>query len=87
MTTTTLTLGFDRRSLLKATDVVGLAIGGLAVASTAAPAAGATATTNAAGATLHALAGTDISRNAGAIVRYTRTSAQTVTRPTSTASR
>ena len=36
MTTTTLTRGFDRRSLLKATGVVGLAIGGLAYVPTAA---------------------------------------------------
>ncbi len=79
MTTTTMTRGFDRRSLLKATGVVGLAIGGLAFVPTAALAAGSSVTTNAAGATLHALAGTNINRDTNSLVRYTRTSTQTVT--------
>ena len=77
--TTTLTRGFDRRSLLKATGVVGLAVGGLAYVPTAALAAGSSVTTNAAGATLRALAGTNIYRDTNSLVRYTRTSTQTVT--------
>ena len=77
--TTALTREFDRRSLLKATGVVGLAIGGLASVPTAALAAGSSVITNAAGATVHAVAGTNISRGVNELVRYTRTSTQTVT--------
>ncbi len=70
---TTSSRGFDRRSLLKATGVVGLALGGLPFVPTAARATGSSVITNAAGATVHAVAGTDVARGVNELVIYTST--------------